>query len=58
VSRARITVEDETVLIQHYTQEIADVAGAIHRVVSAWAASEKRSVAIETTQLAPCEEGF
>jgi hypothetical protein len=47
VSRARITVEDETVLLQGYTQEFADLAGAIQRSVSAWEVSEKRSVAIE-----------
>jgi hypothetical protein len=36
VSPARITVEDETVLLRDYTQEFADIAGVIHRAVSAW----------------------
>jgi hypothetical protein len=54
---ARITVEDETVLLQGYTQEFADLGRAIQRSVSAWAVSEKRSVAIENEQSSLGEEG-
>jgi hypothetical protein len=48
VPGARITVDDETVLLREYTQEFADVAPAIHQVGGGnESAREKSSVAVE-----------